>query len=135
MDCCNVLFYDIHYTSTRYEFRWVQSENLYRILKLQPLIARYLVCYYYNRDVFCVYSVIENGLFPFLKIVNFPHVLVRKNAAFLILIFHFHKMIYNYFCCSLFSFFFLKSRDMYHLNFSSSSTFFQFYVFIRQTRN
>lgn len=106
---CNVLFYDIHYTSTRYQFRWVQSENLYRILKLQPLIARYIVCYDYNRDVFCVYSVVENRLFPFLKKrVVFSHVLVhvRKNAAFLTPIFPFHKIIYNYLNCSVFFFFF-----------------------------
>lgn len=86
------------------------SLQIYIDIKLQPLIARYIVCYDYNSDVFCVYSVVENGLFPFLKIVNFPHVLVRKNAAFLTLIFHFHKMIYNYFSCSLFSFFFFEKQ-------------------------
>lgn len=34
--------------------------------------------------------------------VNFPHVLVpeSKNAAFLMLIFPFHKINYNYFSCS-----------------------------------
>lgn len=43
------------------------SLQIYIDIKLQPLIARYIEYYDYDRDVFCVYSVVENRLFPVLK--------------------------------------------------------------------